>query len=136
MKNNIFLLFLFIFNVNSFSKFKLYNRQKEFENDFKKNSSYSIPSLNKDLYYTDCILDYKTTLNSVDFRSGFDERFNKSEISIKLIENYFKKFNLLKILLNENISDHVKMELIDNYYSNSTIYVNNLFAGGLFDFFD
>ena len=84
---------------------------------------------------------YSRQLGELSLINGFDNRYNGSENVDDIILN-IKKFNrkmeLLKTLENNNLSNHVKVEILKKYnnYETDCSVKPNILAGGLFKDWD
>lgn len=79
---------------------------------------------------------YYRQLGGLSSINGFDNRYNGSENVDDIVLNitrFNRQMELLKTLENNNISNHVKLELLKKYNNYETDYSikPNIFAGGL-----
>jgi hypothetical protein len=99
--------------------------------------------------YSDDLDNSINNINSVSFnkentffsKPGYDNRHNDSDINDEIILNitrFNEKMLLLKTLENKNLSQHIKLELLENYNRHElpSPIKPNIFAGGLLNHWD
>ena len=78
--------------------------------------------------YSSSILNNKIINNKI---VGVDHTKNDTNHNYNFNENLLK-YNVLKVLQKENVSNYHKINLFNNYFG-SSIKVNNITAGGLYN---
>lgn len=115
--------------------------ENENENNNKNDKNMNKKKMASDLYNGECILPIEfNSFSKGNKGNGYDYRYNNTNLSYKeellVLKGNFLKKGLLNLLINENISDVYKLEILEKYsyiFNYPNKYVSNNIYHGLWD---